>query len=227
MSSDVNLEEILEDEYELIDARSKRNALEQSINSVGNVWGHSVMALEAKQAAMTMLSTKTGMYAKIPIVCKGEDCPYTQNCVLLSHGLTPVGEYCPMETAEIELRYIGYANDFDIDQSSFTDKALMSDVIFCDIMMERAKALMAKEGVPIVEIIAGMTENGESYTNPAVSKYWEAYEKIKKKRDDSYGLLVATRKDKRAAKETNGPAYEDIIAQAINLDLDDEEVKPE
>ncbi|MEG1494701.1 MAG: hypothetical protein RR406_00155 [Bacilli bacterium] len=64
-------------------------------NNISNVWGHSPLGLEAKSAAMSMLSTKTGLYARVPITCKANGCPYEDSCALLPYGLAPLGEKCP------------------------------------------------------------------------------------------------------------------------------------
>ena len=40
------------------------------IATQNNIWGYGEKGLEAKKAAMTMLSTKTGMYARIPLYVK-------------------------------------------------------------------------------------------------------------------------------------------------------------
>ena len=47
---------------EAIEARERFEA------NIGNVWGHSSLGLEAKKAAMAMLSTKTGLYVKLILV---------------------------------------------------------------------------------------------------------------------------------------------------------------
>ena len=177
-----------------LQAKESRKSLEQNIK---NLWGHSDLGLEAKKAAMSMLSTKTGMYARIPIVCKSDECPYSKSCMLLEYDLAPEGEYCPVETAQIELRYYGYDKDFDLEESSFTDRCLVSEIISCDIMMERCKALMGAEGVPVVDVVAGVGEDGTPYHRPEVSKYWEAYERAQKKRNEAYQLMMATRKDQK------------------------------
>lgn len=173
---------------------ARRQEFEQNIQ---NLWGHSTLGVEAKRAAMTMLATKHGMFAKIPITCKADSCPYAENCQLLANGLAPEGEYCPIETAEIELRYEGYSRDFDLDTASFTDKCLVNEIINADIIMERCKALMATEGVPVVEMVAGVSEGGDEIFRPEVSKYWEAYERASRKRNEAYSLMKATRKDKK------------------------------
>lgn len=199
---------------ELAEIKARRNALEQNI---GNVWGHSSLGLEAKKAAMTMLSTKHGMYAKIPLVCKAQSCPYSESCLILKYDLAPEGEPCAVETAEIEARYAGYSADFDIEVASFTDRALVSEIINLDIMIERCKALMSKEGVPIVDVVAGVDEDGNVLMRPEVSKSVEAYEKFTKKRNEIYQLMLATRKDKKI-DTTEDLGIHTIIAQAIDAD---------
>lgn len=192
------------EEYSLCDeveqsilAQSNRQKLEENLVSVQNIWGHSLIGVEAKKAAMTMLSTKTGMYARIPLMCKGLACPYEHTCQLLKYDLAPIGEYCPMETAQIELRHLEYSKDFELDKSSFTDRTLVSEIINIDVMLERCKALIAKEGTPTVEVVAGVTENGAEILRPEVSKNQEAYERYLKKKEDLLGKMLGTRKDNK------------------------------
>ena len=66
------------EEAELEEVKEKRAKFNADLIDVGNVWGHSIVADEGKKAAMAMLSTKNGLYAKIPLVCKGEGCPYKE-----------------------------------------------------------------------------------------------------------------------------------------------------
>lgn len=180
------------------EAVAKREAFEKNIQ---NMWGYSNTGIEAKKAAMTMLSTKTGMYAKIPLICKSDNCPYKDSCSLLSYDLAPYGEPCPMETAQIEMSYAGYDKDFDLDNSSFTDHNLVLALINYDIMLERCKALIKqKDGLLIEEVFAGVSDDGEVYNKPEVSKELEVYERIEKKRNDIYNLMLATRKDKKKDK---------------------------
>ena len=48
----------------------------------------------------------------------------------------------------------------------------------------------------------GVDQDGNEIRQPAVSKAWEVYEKVSKKRDQTYQLLLMTRKDK-ANKDTS------------------------
>lgn len=206
-------------------AVQNREALEKSLT---NIWGHSSLGLEAKKAAMSMLSTKTGMYARIPLVCKADLCPYAHSCMLLKYDLAPAGEPCPKETAEIELRYAAYNDDFGLDESSFTDRNLVSDLINYDIMLDRLKSLLVKEEVLVVDIVAGIAENGEEYTQPIVSKTWEAYERVEKKRNNIYDLMVATRKANKSNKDDEGEqSFTQMVSQVMNANDFIIDVKPE
>ena len=197
------------EQQEAIEARKRFES------NIANIWGHSAVGSQAKQAAMTMLSTKSGLYAKIPITCKTDACPYAQSCALLPYGLAPLGEKCPWETAMIETRYAQYVEDYNLDESSFTDKTLISELVNIDIMLERTKALMSAEQVPITEVVAGMTESGEEYTRPEISKAYELYERNLNRKDKILASMLGTRKSrKRQAEETT--SFSDLLSDAIN-----------
>lgn len=195
--------------------KEKREKYEKSLTE-NNLWGYSRKGIEARKAVMTMLSTKTGMYAKIPLICKGDGCPYADTCPLLPYDLAPAGEYCPHETAQIELRAGAYANEVGLDPESFTDRQLLNEIVGYDIMLERCRALMAKEGTPVIDITIGVTEEGDEIRQPAVSKAWEAYEKIVKKRNEAYQLMLMTRRDKNKNGETNQDSISELLKNVID-----------
>lgn len=214
--------------HEIEDAKAQEAvALRENFEAnVTNVWGHSALGMEAKSAAMSMLSTKTGLYARVPITCKGDGCPYETTCALLPYGLAPMGEKCPWETALIETRYAGYMKDYDLDSSSFTDNTIISELINIDVMLERTKALMAKEGVPITDVVAGMTESGEQYTRPEISKASEIYDKNLNRKERLLDLMLGTRKSKKGDKNDNISVM-DILHGAIDQTEFIIEQKPE
>lgn len=200
------------EEQERNEALALRENFEANIK---NVWGHSELGVQAKSAAMSMLSTKTGLYAKVPITCKADGCPYESSCALLPYGLAPLGEKCPWETALIETRYAGYMKDYDLDAASFTDSTLISELINIDVMLERTKALMSIEDTPITEVIAGMTESGEQYTRPEVSKAYEIYERNLNRKEKILDMMMGTRKAKKGVVQEESSVL-DILKGAIN-----------
>lgn len=206
-------------------AIQNRTELEKSLN---NVWGHSFKGMEAKKAAIALLNTKNGMYARIPLICKGEGCPYVDSCMLIKYDLAPIGEACAKETAEIEIRYAAYDSDFDLDKSSFTDRNLVSELINYDIMLDRLRALLAKEQVLVVDVVTGITEQGEEFTHPEVSKTWEAYERVEKKRNNIYDLMLATRKSNKSDKSDVGAgSLTNVLSHVMSVNDFVIDVKPE
>ena len=205
----------LKDQLSLAAKEEAIEARKRFESNIANIWGHSAIGTQAKQAAMTMLSTKSGLYAKIPITCKTDACPYAQSCALLPYGLAPLGEKCPWETAMIETRYAKYVEDYNLDESSFTDKTLISELVNIDIMLERTKALMSAEQVPITEVVAGMTESGEEFTRPEISKAYELYERNLNRKDKILESMLGTRRSRKGQSEET-TSFSDLLADAIN-----------
>ena len=214
----------IEVDVEKKDIVKNREALEKNLS---NIWGHSDLGIEAKRAAMSMLSTKNGMYARIPLICKEKNCPYAERCMLLKYNLAPLGEPCPKETAEIELRYKAYNDDFNLDDASFTDKNLVSELINYDIMLDRLRTLLSKEEVLVVDVVTGITEQGEEFTHPEVSKTWEAYERVEKKRNNIYDLMMATRKSNKEDKTKDDKTITQIVSEIMDANDFIIDVRPE
>lgn len=209
-------------QVELEDAIAKRQAFEENIK---NIWGYTPMGLEAKKAAMSMLSTKTGLYAKVPINCKADSCPYATTCVLLDAGLAPRGQKCPMETAMIETRYAGYQSDYGLDTASYTDNTIISELINLDVTMERCKALLAAQQMPIEEVVAGIGENGQEFTRPEISKAWEIYERASNRREKILESMLGTRRSRKGEIKED-KTFDDILSEVYNQDFVIEE-KPD
>ena len=210
---------------EELQVKSKEEAVaarERLEANISNIWGHSIVGFEAKKAAMSMLSTKSGLYAKIPITCKAHQCPYADSCVLLDAGLATQGEKCPWETALIETRYAAYVKDYNLDESSFTDRTLISELVNIDVMLERTKALLAKEQVPITEVVAGMTESGEEYTRPEVSKAYELYERNLNRKERILDSMLGTRKSKKG-QQSDDTSDINVLLDAMNQEFLEEQ----
>lgn len=200
-------------------AVARRQKLEAAVNTQKNIWGYSSLGIEANKAAMTMLSTKTGMYSRIPLVCKGQHCPYIDTCKLSQYDLLPIGEYCPLETAQIEFSITKYVKEFDISEDDFTDQNILKEIVNLEIMMERCKSLMSKEQNPVIDVITNITEAGDEFYHPEVSKAFEIYERCQKQHSSLLNLMNATRKDKAASSSIgSGNSISDIMDVIKNID---------
>lgn len=209
------------EEIELSEIQKRKKELEDSLIANDNPWGYSLAGLEARSAAMAMLSTKTGLYARIPITCKADSCPYKGSCMLFKYDMAPEGEKCAFETALIEKNLEGYKTDFNLaPDSSFTDFTIVKELINADVMMERAQALIAEEGIAIDEVYTGSNErSGIDFFRKEISKALEIYERHSKMRDRLLDNMVATRKAKARTKTTTEKSVYDLIAESIETEF--------
>ena len=94
----------------------------------------------------------------------------------------------------------------------------MADLSENDGRVERCIGMMAKEGPPVIDVVMGISDQGDEIRQPQVSKYWEAYERIVKKRNETYQLLMMTRKDKSKNGEDSSENLSDVLQNIINSD---------
>lgn len=219
-STDTDIDSMLIEDPE----EDNRKELEAETNQIianmqksGSAWGLDYKGLDAVRLSMASIAMTNGMYSRVPLVCKGDECPYADQCILLPNGRAQVGGYCAWEIGQIQYRATRYAQDIDYDNASFTDRNLMSELIMLDVMLERCKALLAKDGTPVIDMAIGIDQDGNEVRQPAVSKAWEAYEKVSKKRDQTYQLLMLTRKDKKnSGQDDDTQSLTDTLRDVID-----------
>ena len=195
-----------------------------------NRFFYSQEGLQSKKYVTRFLnSTKSGLYSMYPILCKGHACPYQNSCFALRAGIQPpVGEPCVLETDRIERLVSKYNDDFDYATSSLTDMLAINELIQLDILIDRCQKLMADEALPVVEVNIGMTPHGEPITQPTISKYYEAYERMSKRRSALVDELNASRKArKNMGKEDKKEEWESVLEMAGQDGFMDEEKKPD
>ena len=73
----------------------------------------------------------------------------------------------------------------------------------------------------------GVDQEGNEIRQPSVSKAWEAYEKVSKKRDQTYQLLMMTRKDKKDEnKSAEAESVSDMLHNVIDAtNIDEEDIE--
>ena len=217
--ADVIADNIVEDAVVETDAEEKCNQLIASLDQ-RNSWQYSEKGVQAMRAVKAISSLKHGAYARVPIICKGEGCPYGNSCHLLKNDLAPKLEPCPFEADKVERLVKGYARDFDIDDLSFTDRVLLKEIVNCDIIIDRCMALMQEEATPVIEMSMGCDKDGNEIFQPNVSKAWEAMERVSKKRNADYQLMLMTRKDrKKDGEEDENNALDNLLNNISAVDV--------
>ncbi|MEX3713536.1 hypothetical protein ABFV99_14125 [Cytobacillus horneckiae] len=152
--------------------------------------------------SLNIYNTKHGLYAAIPMMCKGDLCPYAEVCPLLEGGMDPSGSRCPLEIGLIMKRYDEYKDEFGIDESNVVDMGLVKDLVDYDVQLFRAENKIAMQGDFIEDVVVSVTENGQEITAPQISKAAEYKEKISNKKYKALQLMHSTRSDKAGDKLT-------------------------
>ena len=172
------------------------NLPEQKEWTPPTTWRISEKGLESLRLFMSQQQTKHGMYASVPLTCKGGECPYAHVCVAMEYGVAPVGERCTREMAAILEKMEKYTQELDIDDTKIVNLSLIKELIDCEIMIMRADSLIAGTGEIIQEVVIGVTDSGREIRQPQVNKAVEMKEKWINLRHKILNQLNSTPKDK-------------------------------
>jgi hypothetical protein len=165
-----------------------------------SAWGSSSQGVTNRQLAASNVRLKHGMFASVPIICKGRDCPYFQTCYIPEHDLQ-LGERCPIEIGTIIERFDSYCDALAIDPESkldMVDAGIVKEIVDIEIMMMRADGLLAVSGNFIEEVIAIVSTKGQEYYAPQLHKAVEFKDSLRDRKMKLLNQLNATRKDKRS-----------------------------
>lgn len=202
----------------LLDADERMKRMLAAIK-LPSKWGYSAAGTLSKDLVSKHLnSQKTGLHSMYPILCNGAGCPYSSTCFAYQNNIhPPVGEPCVMETTKMENLLVQYDKDFHFDECSATDMLAIQELVQLDIMIDRCNALIAQELTPVIEVNIGSSpQTGDVITQPAVSKYYEAYEKMSKRREAIEEGLTATRRAKKKERPDNTKAEIDYLKATIS-----------
>lgn len=186
-----------------------------------SMWKQNAQGMKNVETARSTISLKHGMFASVPIICKGQACPYFQTCWIPEADLQ-VGGRCPIEIGAILERFDTYCDQLKIvPEDEIVDAGLVKEVVDIEIMMVRADGLLAKDGNLIEEVVAGISPKGQEYYRPEVHPAVELKEKLRKEKTRILNQLNATRKDKKSdgiiANDPSSVAAR-IIAKVRDLD---------
>lgn len=182
----------------------KRADTEVLASEVPNPWKVPKKRSRDIANAVGMFQTGFGLYAAIPMLCKGEDCVYAQLFPELHDGAVENGERCPVEVSFIMAKYQQYLKELDIHEDDAVDMSLLRDLIDYDIQILRADTRIAIEGGFTEDQVVAISEKtGEPIYKEAITATAEYKDKIQNKRNRTLELLNSTRKDKEGMKVTH------------------------
>jgi hypothetical protein len=163
---------------------------------VETTWNVSETGKESFKLFLNQMGTKHGMYASIPMTCKGSNCPYTKVCLAMEYGMAPIGERCTREMAMIFDKVDKYCKELEVDDTKIVNLSLIIELIDAEIMIMRCDSLLAAEGEIIQDVAVGVTDSGKEITRPEIHKAVDMKEKWIKIRHNVLNQLNSTPKDK-------------------------------
>lgn len=170
-------------------------------------WKMTNVGLDAVRISQASLSNTGvhGIYAGIPIICRGRQCPFIETCEMSSLHVdveTLKGQRCPVEISEILSLYSKYCTQFGIDEDcqDMTLIGLTKELIDYEIQIRRADHKMASQGDFLEDVVVGISDNGHPIINKEISKPIDFKERAIKRKHEILDLLNTTPKAKAGSK---------------------------
>ena len=198
---------------------SNLNVLKQ----MEDVWGMDTALAAVAQNAQGLYKIKHGMFASVPIVCKGDQCPYKDVC-RINPAFRIVGQRCPQEAGAILARYEQWCRHFKIafegdmvSDNDLVDASLIRDLVENEIQLLRAENKIAISGDFVKQTITNIDQRGNVYYEDAVTPEAQYKLQLQDKRYKLLNLLNSTRKDKASETKQLTPSEEALsIFKKIN-----------
>lgn len=182
---------------------------------------------EVKKLVVYLNTLKHGFSAAVPLICTGEQCPYSIKCPLGGNNNYPMGKECPIESTLVEVWYNDYVTELGVNPESKVDSALVGDVVFWEILEKRATEELAKKPEVLRKQIVGFQDTKEgpkALYREEMNQIFTFLEKAQRQKMKVLNALIATReaKSKDAGRIIADPStYAAKLLQRVK-DLDKE-----
>lgn len=173
-------------------------SLQTAVTQIPDVWGGNNAKVNLNTVkAQQMASTKHGMYAGVPMICKGLDCPYRETCWIPAADLV-TGERCPIEIGTVMTLYESYVEHFGIADGDRVDQGLLKQLIDIEVMMVRADKKMASSSDLVRDVVDAINQrSGDVYHRKDIDPVMTLKSDLRKEHHRILSLLQGTRKDKK------------------------------
>jgi hypothetical protein len=174
---------------------------------------------EAKKLICYLNTLKTGFQAAMPIICLGEQCPYSKKCPLGANNSYPMGRDCPIESYLKESWYMEYVRDLEIQEGSRVDEALVQDLVLWDMLGKRALEELASDPKIVKQSVAGFQQTKDGMKpvyRDEVNQKLTFLEKAQRQKMKIMDSLIATREAK--SKDTSRMIHDPSTYAAKLLD---------
>lgn len=180
------------------------------------MWGLTPAKTKQVSNISKVYFTKHGMFASIPIICRGMDCAYKDVCMVDPTERT-VGSRCPMEIAALITRFNQWCQHFNInidgeaiESKDLVDATLIKDLVNTEIQILRAENKLALSGDFMGETLIEVDKKCNAYYGSIITPEAEFLMTLQDKKIKILNQLNATRKDKAADKRKEGASDEAV-----------------
>ena len=197
------------------------------------MWGLTPTKTKQVSNISKVYFTKHGMFASIPILCRGVDCAYKDVCMVDPSERT-VGSRCPMEIAALITRFNQWCQHFGInidgetiEAKDLVDATLIKDLVNIEIQILRAENKIALSGDFMGETLVEVDKKCNAYYGTVITPESEFLMTLQDKKMKILNQLNATRKDKAAdkRKETASDEAVRIFQQMQELQREQNKAK--
>jgi hypothetical protein len=176
-----------------------------------DAWNLSEKGKKAMAKANHMNQLKHGLYASIPILCKGEECPYSDACYI-EEDERPKTDPCPIEASTIEKLVEDYTEDLGIDEDDAMARSMIRMLVSTDISITRCEKKLAVDPDIVKNVIVAVTEDGRPLTKPEIDKAYELQNKLARQRNQIMKDLLATPKSRAQIEDNTDKDPSSIVA---------------
>jgi len=135
---------------------------------------------------------RTGLFASIPLICRGDECRFAEICPLLKKNLAPKGSSCPIEMAAVQQFMAEYIEELGVDPTNLVEVSMVRDIVDQEIQHQRTTWLLSMEDF-IQENAIGISDKGEVVIRKELHLAVEMQDRIHRRKKDLRNQLLATR----------------------------------
>ena len=132
---------------------------ESAVKDIQNIWRLPTKHIKQVKQTVETTNSRHGLFTNVPIVCKGESCPYIGTCTVPITDL-PTGYRCPIEIGAILARFERYCEEFEVTEANAVDLGQIKQLVDIEVMIMRCDSKMAMSADFIEESLKDVTKNG-------------------------------------------------------------------
>lgn len=196
-------------------------AIDQAaLQEIQAMWKMPAQHVAGVTKTATIINSKHGMLSGVPIVCKGDQCPYKDTC-MIDIADRIVGSRCPQEIGALLARFSNLCRELEVGQEDFVDLGQVKELVDIEIMIMRCDNKMAIDADFIEKSVKDIAKNGRVLYENKISQAVELKLSLIEKHSKLLKDLNASRSSKKESNLNLDPSQTaaQLIQKAKELDI--------